>query len=169
VTEVGDADGGGAVHFIGVAGADAALGGADAFFAGGGFAEFVFGFVPGHDDVGFVGDLEIDGRDGDAAAYEFVDFAEENFGVEDDAIADDVEDVFAEDSDGEEMGGVFFTADADGVAGVCAAAIADDDVSVFGEEIDDFPLALVAPLEAYDGGIALEERRSHGNLSQQED
>ena len=81
----------------------------------------------------------------------------QHLGVEDDAVADEVHHARAEDADGEEVGGVFFAADADGVPGVGAAAVADDDVGVLGQEVDDLALALVAPLEADDGGIALEE------------
>ena len=36
----------------------------------------------------------------------------------------------------------------DGVAGVIAALRADDDVRLFGEDIDDFAFAFVAPLGA---------------------
>ena len=45
---------------------------------------------------------------------------------------------------------------------VTIAAVADDDLGVVGEEIDDLALALVAPLEADDAGIAFEERGGHG-------
>ena len=58
--------------------------------------------------------------------------------------------VGAEDADGEEVGGVLVGADADGVAGVGAATVADDDVGVIGDVIDDLALPLVAPLRTED-------------------
>ena len=45
-------------------------------------------------------------------------------------------------------------ADEDGVAGVVAALVARHDVEAFGEEIDDLPLALVAPLGAQDDYVS---------------
>ena len=72
---------------------------------------------------------------------------EEGFGVEDDAVADDVHDARAEDADGQQVRGVLLAVDADGVAGVGAAAVADDDLRLFGEEVDDLALAFIAPLE----------------------
>jgi hypothetical protein len=51
------------------------------------------------------------------------------------------------------MGGIFFGADADGMAGVGATAVADDDIGAFREEIDDFAFAFIAPLEADDAGV----------------
>ena len=38
----------------------------------------------------------------------------------------------------------------DGMAGVGAAVVADDEIVLIGEEIDDFALGLVAPLQADD-------------------
>ena len=40
-----------------------------------------------------------------------------------------------------------------GVAGVAAALVADDHVIVAGEQIHHAALALVAPVDAYDGAI----------------
>ncbi len=62
VEEVRHTDGGGAVGLVGVAGADAALGGSDGVAARVAgeelFAELVLGLVVGHDDVGAGGDDE---------------------------------------------------------------------------------------------------------------
>jgi hypothetical protein len=38
----------------------------------------------------------------------------------------------------------------DGVSGVVAAVVPGDDLEAVGEEVDDLPLALVAPLAAQD-------------------
>ena len=88
-------------------------------------------------------------------------------GIEHDAVADQVHHARAEDADGQQVGGVFLAADADGVAGVGAAAVADDDVGVLGEEIDDLALALVAPLQADDAGIAFEKRCHSATFSRE--
>src|SRR4051794_18766125 len=48
----------------------------------------------------------------------------------------------------------FFAVDAHGVAGVCAAAIARDDVGAIGEEVDDLALAFIAPLKAEHATVA---------------
>ena len=86
-------------------------------------------------------------------------------GIEHDAVADDVHHAGPEDADRQQVRRVFLAADADGVPGVGAAAVADDDVGVLGEEIDDLALALVAPLEADDNGISLQERGHNRRLS----
>src|SRR5262249_11356165 len=77
----------------------------------------------------------------------------------------DVQDIGAEDADWEEVGGVFFVADADGVAGVGAAAVADDDIGLLGQKIDDFALAFIAPLKAEDAGISLKNGDHARSLS----
>ena len=69
-------------------------------------------------------------------------------GVRDHAIADDAKFVFAEDARRHEMQDVFLSADENGVPGVVAAGVADDDVRIFGEHVNDFALAFVAPLGA---------------------
>ena len=49
---------------------------------------------------------------------------------------------------------VFLVADDDGVPGVGPAVVAGDGVELRGEHVDDLALALVAPLQADDGGVA---------------
>ena len=83
------------------------------------------------------------------------------FRIEHDAVADEVHHAGAKNADGQQVRRVFFVADADGMAGVGAAAIADDDIGVLGEKIDDLALALVSPLQADDAGIALKKRNAH--------
>src|SRR5207302_1078223 len=55
----------------------------------------------------------------------------------------------------------------DGVAGVGAAVVADDEVVPVGEEVNDLALGLVAPLQADDtgatGGDAWRRRGRHGS------
>ena len=51
------------------------------------------------------------------------------------------------------MDRVFLIADDHGVAGVGAAVVADNDIVLRREEIDNFALALIAPLQADHGGV----------------
>ena len=53
---------------------------------------------------------------------------------------------------GKEREFVGFAVADDGVTGIGAAVVADDQVVLFGEEIDDFAFSLVAPLQADDTG-----------------
>ena len=146
------------MHLVGVGRADAAAGGADGVALGAGFASAILGLVVGHDHVRLVADAEVVGGDGEALGDELVDLGEEGFGVEDDAVADEVHDARAEDADGEQVGGVLLAVDANGVAGVGAAAVADDDLGLLGEEINDLALAFIAPLEAENARISVKER-----------
>ena len=100
VQKIGHAQGGRALHLVGIGRADAALGGADVGGGAGRFAGGVLGLVIRHHDVGFVADAPIRRRDLAAFGDEAIDLGEEGFGVDDDAVADDVENVRAEDADG---------------------------------------------------------------------
>ena len=107
--------------------------------------------VVGEDDVGVVADDEV-AADGDAGRAEVGDLFEEARRVDDDAVADDGRHVGAEDAgrqQGELEGAVAVD---DGVAGVGAAVVADHEVVLVGEQIDDLALGLVAPLQADDTG-----------------
>jgi hypothetical protein len=67
------------------------------------------------------------------------------------------------------------------MARVCAPVITNDDVAVFGEDIYDFALAFIAPLQSYDATIhnrplnllfnttdKINPRQKSGGLSQRE-
>src|SRR5207249_1767576 len=69
-------------------------------------------------------------------------------GVDDHAVADDRAQVRVQYAGGQQGKLVGAVAADDGVAGVGAAVVADDQVVGRGEEIDDFPFGLVAPLQA---------------------
>ncbi|GHC63089.1 hypothetical protein GCM10007100_33160 [Roseibacillus persicicus] len=51
------------------------------------------------------------------------------------------------------MEDVFFVFNDDGVTRVRAPLAAHDQVSIFSEQIYDFPFSFITPLEAYDYGI----------------
>ncbi len=148
--KVADADGGGAVGLVGVGGPDAAFRGADApvlsLAREQRFADRILLLVVGHDDMGAVGEGEVEGID--AGIAQCVDLAQEGLGIDDDAVADDGEDALVKDSRGEQVQGVSPASDDDGVTGVGAAVVAHHGVKPRGEQVDDLPLPLVAPLEA---------------------
>ena len=108
------------------------------------------------DQVGVAGDHEVLG--GDALPLEGGELAEQDPGVDDDAVADDVDDVGVQDPAGHEAHGEAALADDDRVPGVVAALVADDHVHVAGQDVGELALALVAPLGPDHDG------RGHGAL-----
>ena len=129
--------------------ADAAAGGAEGALAACLLLEAVEEDVVGHDDVGAVADLEA--VEVDAAGAEALDLLAEDVGVDDDAVADDGDGLGPEDAGGDQVELELALGVEDGVACVVAPGEAGDDVGVAGEVVDDFPLALVAPLATDDG------------------
>ena len=80
--------------------------------------------------------------------------------IDDDPAADDRHDMRVEDARGDEVELEDLVADHDGVAGVVAALVADDERDLLGEEVGGLALALVAPLETDD-----DRRRHQARLS----
>src|SRR5262245_40121745 len=78
--------------------------------------------------------------------HEFVDFHEKCLGIDDYAVADHARDARVKDARGYEAEDELGPPDKHGVAGVVTALIARDDVEPWCQEIDNFSLALVAPL-----------------------
>ena len=145
--EVADADAD-AVHLVHVAGADAALRRADLALAARFLGEPVHEAVVRQDDVGAVRDA--DARDVDAALFHRVHLFERDFGIEDDAVADNVRLAVVEDARGQKAQLELLALDGDGVAGIAAALITHDGIGLFGEVVDDLALALVSPLRTCD-------------------
>ncbi|GAB3732516.1 hypothetical protein GCM10027594_14400 [Hymenobacter agri] len=73
----------------------------------------------------------------------------EDDGVEDDAVADDIDDVRVENAAGHLVQDVLDAVEIQGVAGVGAALKACDGVVGGRENVYDFAFAFIAPLEAY--------------------
>ena len=138
----------GAVHLVHVAGADAALGGADEVLAELLLVRAVEVLVVGHDDVRVAGDLEALG--GDALLGEHVDLGEEDLGVDDAAVTDHGVGALVHDAGGNLVQSQLLAVGDDGVAGVGTAGVAADHVKVAGDEIGDLALALVAPLSSHE-------------------
>ena len=88
----------------------------------------------------------------DALLSEPIDLGEQHRGVDHDAVADDRRDVVVEDAAGHQLEGERLAVDDDGVTGVVAALVADDDLHLLGDEVGELALALVAPLGADDDG-----------------
>ena len=150
IEQLADAHGGDAADLVLVAGADAAAGGADGLFRPR-LVEAFFLHVIGENDVGVVADDEVV-ADGDAGRAEVGDFFEEARRVDDDAVADDGNDVGPQHAGRQQRQLEGAIAVDDGMAGVGAAVVADDEVVAVGEQIDDLALGLVAPLQADDTG-----------------
>ncbi len=152
VKQVGDAQAA-AVDLVGIGRADAALGGADLLVAEGEFAGDVEFLVEGQHHVRPVGDEQLFGRDRDAERLVALDFRHQADGIDDDAVADDVDFAVPENAGGEQVEDVADALGDDGVAGVVAALAADDDVGAFGQVIDNLAFAFISPLETYDDGV----------------
>ncbi len=137
---------------VAIAGTDAAQGGADRLAAGAGFVQqAIFLEMPGENDVGAVADHEVL-ADVDAAGDEAVDFGQQAGRIEDHAGGHHALDLGAEDAAGDERQFERLAAGDDGMAGIGPALVADDDIVLLGEQIDNLALGLVAPLQSDNTG-----------------
>ena len=144
VDEVGDPDAG-PVRLRLVGRSDAARGRADVGAAERLLPRAVEEGVGREDDVGAVGELQVLAHL-DARGPEARDLGDEGPRVDDEAVADDVQDPLPADAGRDEAEGEVAVFELDGVAGVVAALVARDDVEGGGDQVDDLPLPLVAPL-----------------------
>jgi len=147
VEEVLDADAE-AGRLVGVAGADAAAGGADLELAEPRLARRVEHQVVGHDQMRVGADAEA--GDVDPAAAQVLQLAGEDLRVDHHAVADRAQLAGVEDPGRDQVEGPLLAVADDRVAGVVAALEADHEVRLLGEQVDDLALALVAPLGAHD-------------------
>ena len=85
-----------------------------------------------------------------AAGDQAVDLLQQAGRIEDHAGGHHALDLGAEDAAGDQRQLEGLAADDHGMAGVGPALVADDDVVLLGEQIDDLPLGLVAPLQSDD-------------------
>ena len=145
--EVADADAD-AVHLVHRARADAAFRRADLPCSSRLLGEAVQDAMIRQDDVRTVRDA--DARRVDAALLHCVHLFERDFGIEDDAVADDVRLAVVKDARRQKTQLELLALDADGVSGIAATLIAYDRIGLLGEVVDDLSLALIAPLRACD-------------------
>ena len=83
-------------------------------------------------------------------ALEAVELGQEHARVDHHAVADHRHDVVVEDAARHQLQGEGLPVDDDRVAGVVAALVAHDDLHLFGEQVGELALALVAPLGPHD-------------------
>ena len=81
-----------------------------------------------------------------ALGFERVDFLDQDFRIDDHAVADDAELVRVERAGRDQVEDGLLAVDHQRVAGVVAALEANDDIGVVSKQIDDLALALVTPL-----------------------
>jgi hypothetical protein len=148
--QLADADAADAADLVGVAGADAAAGGADGGAAAG-LVEAVFFHVVGEDDVRVVAQGEVL-ADRHPRVGQRAHFIEKLLRVDDNPVGNDGCQVRPQHAGGQQGEFEGLAAVDDGVAGVGSAVVADDAVEGLAEQIDDLALGLVAPLEADDTG-----------------
>ena len=92
-------------------------------------------------------------HDGHTGGFQRGDFGKEGAQAEDDAVADVAFDACVQDACRDEVQHGFFAVDDEGVASVVPALVAHDGARFFGEQIDDFAFAFVAPLGADDDQV----------------
>ena len=158
VVQIAHADRGRADGFVRIARPNAAAGRADllivaAILADRGLHQCILLFVIREHHVSAVADAEV-GADLDASLADAVDFFEEFDGVDDHAVAEHVELVRGKDARGDQVERVTLRADLHGVARIGSAVVSNDQVKLLGEQVDDFALAFIAPLQPYDGTMA---------------
>ena len=136
-----------AADLVAIARADAAAGGADVLAIGGAFVErAILGKVPGKDHVRPIADSQILGVAGPALG-EFIELFDHAGRVEDHAGGDHACNAGRENAAGEQRELVDLVADDDRVPGVRPALIADDEIVLPREAVDDFAFGFVAPLQ----------------------
>ena len=140
-----DPEAGGLVR---VAGADAALRGADLELAELRLARRVEHHVVGHDQVGVGGDPQA--ADVDPLATQALELPDQHAGVDHHAVADHAGLAGIEDPGRDQVELELLAVADDRVAGVVAALKAHDDVGLLREQVRELALALVAPLGADD-------------------
>ena len=134
---------------VGVARPDAAPGRADCELPEPALARLVDRQVPRHDQVGVA--REVDLRGVLPAALELVEFSDQDFEIDDAAVADHAR-LAAHDPARQCTYLVRLVADHDRVPGVRPALVAADHVRVLREQVDDLALPFVAPLRPDDDG-----------------
>ena len=105
--------------------------------------------VIGHADRCAVGDLQVLRRDLDARLAQALGLAVEVLKVDDDAGAEDVGGLVAQDAGGHQVHDEFALFVDDRVSGVVAALIADDHVILLAQKVDHAALSLVSPVGSH--------------------
>jgi hypothetical protein len=144
IHQVGDAHAA-ARDFVFIRRTNAAAGGADGFAARGDFARLIDGDVVRHDQRRCRADLQARTHV-DALRFELFDFLLERGGRQHDAVTDEAQRVVAQNARRDQVQHGLLALDDQGVAGVVTALEARDGADAFGQQVDDFAFAFVAPL-----------------------
>ena len=129
---------------------DALFGGPVLFVGQASFLQRVQLPVPGQEQRGPVADFEVLRTDRHAFFPQGFDLRPEVFGVQCDAVAQDIHDAVMKDTGGQKMQRKLPIVIDDGVARVASALIADDHIIILRQQIDHAALALVAPVDTND-------------------
>ena len=136
--------------FVAVSVGNAAPGGAEgtALLGKAVFFQPVLHLMPRHGDGSFVGELQVLGADLHAAGLDGLHLACKMVKVDDHSRAQHTGDVRVQDAGGQQVQDKLSLFGHDGMAGVVAALIAGDHIGVFGQQVDDAALALIAPVDS---------------------
>ena len=135
-------------HLVFIGRTDAAAGRADLLRAQSRFTSLIERNVVRHDERAVARNTQTLFNIGHAYSVEFVDFAEESFRGEDNAVADIAGARSMHDARGDQTQDGLLAVNDEGMPGIMAAVEAHHPGSLFRQPIDDFALAFVAPLSA---------------------
>ena len=133
---------------VGIHRADAAARGAELLVRETILFENVHHLVVRHADRGAVADLQMLGRDLHALLADVRDFLREMFEIEHHAGAENIHRAGAQNAGRQQIENEFAALVHDGVTGVVAALIADNDLMFGGEQVDHAALSFVAPVDS---------------------
>ena len=140
--------------FVGIERRDALLGGAGLFFLQAALLKHVQLPVPGKEEGCAVADHYIFGCDGNVSALQVLDFLHQDLGIQGNAVAQNIDDVFTEHAGGQEMKIEFAVFIDNGMTGVAAALKTDNDIEILRQQVDHPAFAFVAPVDAYNCGTS---------------
>src|SRR5690606_26328352 len=92
--------------------------------------------------------------DGDAAPGQRVEFLKHSRQVQRDARADDCGLARTQYAYRKQVQGEFLSVNLHGVAGIASAVVPDDNIEVLGEQVNNFALAFIAPVQADDTSVS---------------
>ena len=102
--------------------------------------------MPRHDELAAVAELNV--CNADTAVLKGFHLFHQRERINDDAVADHVDDFASEDTGRDQVEYIFFGTVFHGMAGIVAALEANDHIGVARKNIDDFSFTFVAPLDA---------------------
>lgn len=133
---------------------DAAAGGAEgtALLGKAVFFQPILHLVPRHRNGGLIGELQILGADFHTTGFDGLHLVCEVIEVNHHAGAQHTGHVRVQDAGGQQVQDELALLGDDGVSSIVAALIAGNDVSMFGQQVDDAALALIAPVDSSNSG-----------------